>query len=73
MVYKRYFGEHHISYQPDPNEKYFLGFGLTKCAESIEYYGYQDHFSNPLEDSFVETNSTVTDDLYESALRLVFK
>lgn len=61
------------SYQPDPEKKYFLGFGLSICAESIEYYGYQDHFSNPLADAFVTLNETiVASDTDASALSALY-
>ena len=62
------------SYQPDKDKKYFLGFGLSKCAEAIEYYGYQDHFSNPLiESETVAVNDTVvTNESASNVLRLVF-
>ena len=67
-------GDTRKSYQPDKDKKYFLGFGLSKCAEAIEYYGYQDHFSNPLiESETVAVNDTVvTNESASNVLRLVF-
>ena len=67
-------GDTRKSYQPDKDKKYFLGFGLSKCAEAIEYYGYQDHFSNPLiESETVAVNDTVvTNESTSNVLRLVF-
>ena len=67
-------GDTRKSYQPDKDKKYFLGFGLSKCVEAIEYYGYQDHFSNPLiESETVAVNDTVvTNESASNVLRLVF-
>ena len=67
-------GDTRKSYQPDKDKKYFLGFGLSKCVEAIEYYGYQDHFSNPLiESETVAVNDTVvTNESASNVLRFVF-